>query len=404
MTKFFPLCYLERRFTSKFPNTISDVLLQRLTIDYIINRKTSLNKYTGLDLSEYRVLRKKFVDKNSAHLKDCEAFHIDIMILASMWMVRKAKHYEQIALKFHTTIERACSFVEHGIYFLSITYDPINVITIQRMLENEEGFFEKSNKTFQGLGYTMDYTPVDFKVGTDGFLLFLAVNSTKMIESLELQQYCESDEVSEEDLLLETSFMNRLILLPKIFFYCRNNKCFHLEEEVPVLTVSGGGDRKLDKENVIRHKVLNGYITPFEKTQDKEHLEWIEQSKKDFGTKFYIERFPIESLCGNIKRTFAFFKMQFKSIDPFFLKLIVTVIAQIYNANHGHFYIENHLCAEGCNAYRMPVKVKLAPEQQPDPNYLERAHQCMMGRQRTDADHVLVSNGCSAKSVTYTKP
>lgn len=248
------------------------------------------------------------------------------------------------------------------------------------MLENEEGFFVKSNKKFQGISYTMDYTPVDFKVGTDGFLLFLAINCTKMIESLELQQYCESDEISEEDLLLETSFMNRLILLPRIYFFCRNNNCFHLGE-LPVLTVSGGGDRKLDKKNVIRKKNLNGYTTPFEKTQDKENLEWIAQSKKEFGAKFYTERFPIESVCGSIKRSYPFLKMHFKSIDKFFLKLIVTVIVQIYNANHRHLYIEHHLCAEGCNAYQMPIKVKLAPQQPEDPQYLERAHQCMMGRQ-----------------------
>lgn len=131
---------------SKWPAAIGEVLLQRLTIDFILNRKPFLNKFTGLDVSQYRVLRKIFIDTNSAHVQDCEAFQIDIMILASMWMVRKAKHYVYVhkATKFQTTIERACSFVEHGIYFLSITYGPINVIANQRMLQNEEGFFVKS--------------------------------------------------------------------------------------------------------------------------------------------------------------------------------------------------------------------------------------------------------------------
>lgn len=81
------------------------------------------------------------------------------------------------------------------------------------------------------------------------------------------------------------------------------------------------------------------------------------------------------------------------------MKLIVTVIAQMYNAYHGHFYIENHVCEVGCNAYRMPIKVKLAPQQPEDPQYLELAHQCMMGRERSDAENVLVSNGCSGKAV-----
>lgn len=76
---------------SKWPAAIGEVLLQRLTIDFILNRKPSLNKFTGLDVSEYRVLRKIFIDKNSAHVQDCEAFQIDIMILASMWMVRKRR-------------------------------------------------------------------------------------------------------------------------------------------------------------------------------------------------------------------------------------------------------------------------------------------------------------------------
>lgn len=44
-------------------------------------------------------------------------------------------------------------------------------------------------------------------------------------------------------------------------------------------------------------------------------------------------------MCGRIKNIYVFLH---------FLKLIVTVIAQMYNAYHGHFYIENHVCEVGC--------------------------------------------------------
>lgn len=100
-------------------------------------------------------------------------------------------------------------------------------------------------------------------MGTDGFLLFGVVNSTQMLESLEIKQYCESDEVSEEagDELNESTDS-----LAENFYSMPQQQMWPLR--------GGGtkGDQKLDKRNVICEKLLIGYITPFEKKQDRGHL------------------------------------------------------------------------------------------------------------------------------------
>lgn len=384
----------------KWPNDIDQELLQQIAVDSIISRKNLFKSFTGLVENEYRVLRRKFVNKNLDSITDWLEYQIDQVIIATMWFCRKGKSFEVIGLRFKVSPERALNFVVNGLILLNKTYDPINNINNKRLIENEEGFYRGKNH-MQGIGVIMDYTPVPLCIGGTKFILFLAVNRPGIIQDIELQVY--DGTMSEEELFLETSFFSCLYGLPRIQFYCRNNNCFHIPGDEPKLYLSGAGDKKFDNSDFIRKNLIPSYVTAFAQNQNIDKQRKIAFSKNKFNDHFNKFRFPIERICGQIKRCSKFLEMQLNSFEHY--QLAASVSGQIYNAKRGHFYKDNHRCTPSCKDFRWPVTVKLCKGVgATNTNYLERVHKCMMEYQCSSKDSEIITFPYSDKIIPYNPP